>query len=303
MGEYTFSTFHLVSVSLSRAQRSLPFLLGLGCIDFAGHALGNMKLSVFVAIGFAAGSTLAEVAQDTALDILYYYSLYDFNWAIWGKGGGAIANKCRGSGEDGRCNFTEFTNYITTGKAASQPVIYDIPSDWHFVAGDVITLYSAFDEIIAGDRTTVKYTYLVDGTKTKTEVWGKLGYILREDSLRSRKGYNDVPRMLGNIRQVMDAALDYRKAEFHPKTLSGLRSRLKDVLWETVENSSKFREKSWQELDWEKTVKSNPDLLNPKSELFKQVTYALNQVVKGDPALMVEKTLNAELARQVKLCF
>ncbi|KAL2207005.1 hypothetical protein CC79DRAFT_1386304 [Sarocladium strictum] len=262
-----------------------------------------MKLSVLVSIALATGRALAEVAQDTALDVLYYYSLYDLNYEIWGKGGGAIANKCRGSGKDSRCTFTEFTNYITTGKATSQPVIYDIPSDWHFGSGDVTTLYAAFDELIAGDRTTVKYTTLVDGTKTKTEVWEKLGYILREDHLKSRKGYSDMERFLGNIRQVMDAALNYRKADLGPKTLSGLRSRLKDVLWQTVENSSKFKEKSWQELDWEKTVKANPDLLNPKSELFKQVTYALNQVVKGDPALMVEKTLNAELARQVKLCF
>lgn len=262
-----------------------------------------MKLPLVIGTLLFAARGLTFTLID-AVDYLYFYTVYDLDVTVFGVGNGYMAPKCKGSGEGGRCNYNEFVNYIQDGTPSATPAYAEVSGDWQFTPGSSANIILASYEILSKSNKEPNsdvYTRLRDGRKTSVGIWNDLGFAVEKGRVTGATKDINIGRHMANVKGVLSAVTEFRRADANTKLLDHLKGRVKDAVWETVDRESKFQQSKWQEIEWEKTVKFNPDMKDPKSELFKEVTYQMNEHFKN-AKVITAKTINAKLARTANLC-
>lgn len=249
-------------------------------------------------------STFASEGDDeqaVALDIVSAYVFYDMDVDIWGVYNGYIASKCTGSGKNKRCTFDEFVNFVVFGTAASKPSYYDLPSGYSLSSGDVLMLTNFIREKLkeAHKEVKAKYDRISEGRKTSVGIWSDLGYALNKDKVVGADKHIDLDQRLRNIHMMMGAVSLHRSKIFRAGTLDKMKESVKDVKWQISERQSQGQK--WREINWEETVRKNPDMANPKSDLFRAVTEELNTIYK-DKDFSRELTISNKVNAQMRGC-
>ncbi|UNI18136.1 hypothetical protein JDV02_004425 [Purpureocillium takamizusanense] len=101
---------------------------------------------------------------------------------------------------------------------------------------------------------------------------------------------------------VRGAVSDVRASILHSNIRKELVARVKDVVWQTVQKESDYVAKPWQEIEWEKTVEKYPDMKDPNSKLFREVTDALDKFYQ-DKANAKDLTSKQKVERSISSCF
>jgi len=250
------------------------------------------------------GQSLCATIIDAA-DVLYYFSVYELDVKVWGTGSGYVATGCRGSRSDGSCNYTEFVNYLYDGEASNSPVFPEIESSWQFSPGASLAIITTTWNILSESNkegTSAMYTRLIDGREAKVGIWSDMGFAIEKGRVQGAAKDISIGRHLANVRGILSAVSEFRHADANTRLMDHLRDNVRSVVWETVEREAQYRESNWQEIEWEKTVKNNPDMKDPTSNLFKEVTNQINEHL-GKAGVIQAKTINAKAARSLQLCF
>lgn len=217
---------------------------------------------------------LAAFDPVEAYEMLYYYTIYDLDVSVWGPKNGYVAPACSGSGDNGRCRFNEFVNFIAFGDAANSPSYYDMGSGYSMAPGDVMVIVGTLMDKF--ETAPAAFSRLIRGRRSAIGVWNDLGFAMDKGAVEGAAKDISISRQLKNAELVLGAVKDVRASILNSEIRKQLISRVKDAVWQTVEQESQFVQKPWQEIEWEKTVAAYPDMANPESQLFKQVTEALN---------------------------
>ncbi|KAJ0328215.1 hypothetical protein COL922a_013316 [Colletotrichum nupharicola] len=221
--------------------------------------------------------------------MLYFYTVYELDVEVFGVGKGYIALGCRGTGTGNRCIYNKFVSYIETGNATPTPTIYDIKSKWEFTLNSITDIMTP--------------TRLRDGRKTYVGVWTDLGYAVEKGRIVGVTNDISITRHLANINGVLASVAEYRRGDANTKLMDHLKGRVTDVVWETVNREAEYRTNyNWQEIEWEKTIQSNPAMKDPTRELFKEVTYQLERHLRTAESRNAN-TINAKVASTIKTCF
>lgn len=264
-----------------------------------------MKLAVpFYSLGLLTSQGLAATIIDAA-DVLYYFSVYELDVQVWGTGSGFVATGCRGSRSGGSCTYTEFVNYLYDGEAANSPVFPDIESSWQFSPGASLAIVSTTWNILSESNkegSQAMYTRLIDGRESKVGIWSDMGFAIEKGRIEGATKDIQIGRHLANVKGILSAASEFRHADSNTRLMDYLRDNVRGVVWDTVEREAQYRESSWHEVEWEKTVQNNPDMKDPTSNLFKEVTFQINEHFRSADMIQA-KTINAKAARSLELCF
>lgn len=258
-------------------------------------------LGILLVLLAAVPAAQAGEAEDqaAALDMLYFYTVYDMDVEVWGVYNGYIGTKCSGSGIDNRCTFDEFVNFVVFGTADSKPSYYDLPSGYTVTPGDVLTITNFLRKGIKNWKFI--FSNISPTRKSAVGVWSDLGFAVEKDKVVGGERNIDLSRHVKNAHMVLGAVSDHRASLLNPNVQKQLKTSVKDVIWQIAnkEGASGYK---WQQINWEETVRKNPDMANPKSDLFKAVTAELNTIFKdGDFAKTL--TINNKVNTQLKGCF
>ncbi|KAH7128939.1 hypothetical protein EDB81DRAFT_764090 [Dactylonectria macrodidyma] len=160
---------------------------------------------------------------------------------------------------------------------------------WHvaFVSLAFVAPSLALTFVEAYDRA---YAYVV--YDQDVIVWGHASVAPQRDIA--------IGRHLKNVEMVLGAVSLSRAAQLNSKTLSLLRSNVKNVIWQIVEKESAFVDNKWNEIDWNATIKKNPNMSKPSSSLFKEVTAGLRSLHRNNAAEMAARQ---KVMDMVHLCF
>ncbi|KAG7139402.1 hypothetical protein HYQ45_003613 [Verticillium longisporum] len=195
---------------------------------------------------------VAEISALEAARVLHYYVTYDLDVEVNGQGKNTIAQRCKGTGKDGRCNFNEFVNYYETGKPTSEPRYYEISSGFAFYPGDIAAIVDALRRMGKVSEPD-QIERLVKGRKTAVGVFNDLAKISNKNYEKAASNNFSIGRKRANVMETLGSIKHYSLARGEGNMLDRLR---------------KIRE----------TVAANPDLANKDSDLFKTVAAA----VKGE---------------------
>ncbi|KAF4906589.1 hypothetical protein CGCF415_v007961 [Colletotrichum fructicola] len=268
-----------------------------------------MKLSLLIAVVGLVSQICAESDYTLidAADMLYFYTVYELDVEVFGVGKGYIALGCRGTGTGNRCTYNEFVSYIETRSATPTPTIYDIKSKWEFTLNSITDIMTATFEwrstSINEPKKDDRFRRLRDGRKTYVGVWTDLGYAVEKGRIVGVTNDISITRRLANINGVLASVAEYRRGDANTKLMDHLKGRVTDVVWETVNREAEYRTNyNWQEIEWEKTIQSNPAMKDPTSELFKEVTYQLERHLRTAESRNAN-TINAKVASTIKKCF
>lgn len=262
-----------------------------------------MRLSfLLTALGLAAqglGATMID-----ALDLLYFWTVYDLDVAVYGVGKGYIALGCRGTGADGRCTYNEFLSYVQTGSATPAPTVYDIEVGWTFTPNSVTDIGTATYDWLSQsnkDPGTDKWTRLRDGRKSSVGIWTDMGFAVEKGRVTGATADIEIKRYLANIRGVLEGDFEWRSRQANQGLLDHLKSNLRGLDVTVVDKEGNAVNTKWQEVEWEKTIANNPDMKNPTSELFKEVTFQLNEHFKNQEWRTL-KSINGKVAQALRIC-
>ena len=244
----------------------------------------------------------ADDASDPVapFEMLYYWTVYDLDVAVWGVHNGYIATNCLGSGKGKRCSFNEFVNFIVLGDASDKPSYYDMSSDYAMAPGDVMVIVGTLEDKLK--TPAAAFDRLVRGRRSAVGVWNDLGFAVDKGSVEGAAKDIGVDRLLKNARTVLGAVSEVRASILHSNIRAQLVARVKDVVWQTVQRESAFVGKPWQEIEWEKTVEKYPDMKDPNSRLFKEVTEALDKFYQ-DKTNAKDLTIKQKVERSIASCF
>ena len=240
----------------------------------------------------------SEAAE--AAEILYFYTVYDLDVKVWGPGHGYVAPDCEGKSlPDGECTLNEFINFIRFGDASSGESYYDLEGGFQFVPGAVAAIVIALRDIVQNWDFVVGN--VVKNRKTAVGLWDDLAQIIDADHERAKKRNIGVTRHLTNAATVLGAAVDFRQAALSENFIDHMKSQVKDVIWKTVNKESDYIKAGYNKLKWQATVEANPDLKDPKTDMYKNVIKA----VKGFDQLdgtMHDKTMAINAANSFRTC-
>lgn len=232
--------------------------------------------------------------------MLYYYTVYELDVAVWGVHNGYIATGCIGNGKDNSCTFNEFVNFIAFGEAANSPSYYDMASGYALAPGDIMvivgTLRDKFSTVPAA------FERLVRGRRSPIGVWNDMGFAIEKGAIEGAAKDIDITRHLKNAHLVAGAISEVRASILNSAVRKQLVERVKSAVWQTVEKESQYVGKPWQEIEWEKTVEKYPEMKDPNSQLFKDVTEALDDFYQ-DKANAKGLTIKQKIERTIAGCF
>lgn len=253
--------------------------------------------TLFAGILALAGSCKAIEAVEAA-KVLYYYTVYDLDSRMWGTG--YVAPKCKGTRDDGKCTFDEFVNYIKTGDASASPSYYTVESGFSFFAGDIMAMITALMKIDAIPANHIPR--LMQGRTTAQGLFDDLAHVIDEDHQRADSKQIGITRHKNNIQQ----ALGGLRAHLSAKAEGGLAARLqnwnRDVVWKIVQRENAYVKDQWKKVDWQATVLANPELKNPKSNLYMNTV----KTIKGEKNLvgnLQDRTMAIKAAETFNQCY
>ncbi|KAK7414550.1 hypothetical protein QQX98_006577 [Neonectria punicea] len=257
-----------------------------------------MKSLLLLIISLFASRCLAAASIEGAHERIYFYLVYEFDIAVWGTGKGFISTECRGSNADESCTFNEFINYIETGSAVNTPTYYDGIPGGLFTIGTIGQIVDALTAL--NNRWNTDPSRIVIGRKELIGLWKDLGNALDRGVYEAQAKGISVTRHLANAQLVLGEVSRHRAAALNPRVRSHMGSAVKDVLWQIVDKES--QRVKWQEIDWEKTVATNPQLLDPSSTTSKKVFTELQNFWKVRENA-IDKTVSYKVNDSLRACF
>lgn len=193
--------------------------------------LFNLFLAVLAALPVAHAGEAED--QATALDLLYFYIVYEMDVEVWGVYNGYIGTKCSGSGEKNRCTFAEFVNFVAFGTADSKPSYYDLaPSGYSLAPGDVLTITNF-------PRGGIKNWKLIRSNISPTRtsavgIWSDLGFAVEKDRVVGGQKNIDLSRHAKNAELVLGAVSQHRMSLLNPKVYKQLKTNVNNVVWQVA---------------------------------------------------------------------
>ncbi|KAH7140390.1 hypothetical protein B0J13DRAFT_637920 [Dactylonectria estremocensis] len=252
-----------------------------------------IALIYLVSVAPSLATTIVE-----AYDRIYAYVVYDLDTTVWGVGKRYIAPKCLGSRADKSCTFNEFINFIEIGEASPTPAYYTLDGTYYFTPSTLVALSTALRDALKNPQPW--WENLVSSRKSHTGIWNDLGFVVDQASSVAPQRDVEIGRHLQNAEMVMGAISLSRSSAINTKTLAELRTNVKNVLWEITQKETVYLQNKWDEVDWDKMVKKWPDLTNPSSTLFKDVTKQLRTIHSNNAG---EMTVKRKVMDSVHLCF
>ncbi|KAK7432201.1 hypothetical protein QQZ08_001146 [Neonectria magnoliae] len=236
--------------------------------------------TTLVSLAFVAPSLAATIVE--AYDRVYAYVVYDLDVTVWGPGKGYIAPKCMGSRADESCTFNEFINFIEVGSADSEPAYYTLDGTYYLTADTLISLSTTLRDALKNPQAW--FDGLIPSRRSHTGIWNDFGFVIDQAASVAPQRDIQIGRHLQNVET----------------TLSQLSSNVKNVIWQIVERESAYLTNKWNEVDWDATIKKYPDMSNPNSNLFKEVTAELRTLHNNNAG---EVTVKRKVMDMVSLCF
>ncbi|KAF4958412.1 hypothetical protein FSARC_11029 [Fusarium sarcochroum] len=231
---------------------------------------------VLLSLAFATPS-LAELTYVEAYDRVFAFVLYDLDVTVWGPGKGYIAPKCRGSRSDESCTFDEFINFVEFGEAASSPSYYELDGSYQLTTSTIVALADAIMRLSGG-----KFIDNVFETKSsELRIWNDYGFVIDGSQTVAPQRDISISRHLKNLEMVLGAVSLSRGAALNMESLATLRNNMKTVIWQVTEKESDFIKRKWTEIDWDETVKKYPEMKDPNSVMFKEITDQLQDFNKN----------------------
>ncbi|WYZ45605.1 hypothetical protein EsH8_VIII_000921 [Colletotrichum jinshuiense] len=245
------------------------------------------------------GPCLAAESEG-ALERVYLFALYDFEATVWGVGKGYIATKCRGTVlPDKRCNLNEFINFLEFGTAANSPSYYDLASDFYLTAGSLQQIVQALSDIVDrwGDDV---WGRAVTGRKSFVGLWNDVGQAFARTSARAADLGRSVGREMGNAKLVLGEVSRARAGPVNARMFTTLRNNIQDIVFASVERSVAWNK--WQEIDWERTIRLNPTLMDPNSDASKVLFNTVNNFYTL-PENARALTINTKVGDTLRTCY
>jgi hypothetical protein len=104
------------------------------------------------------------------------------------------------------------------------------------------------------------------------------------------------------LKEEMGDVHAYSSAKLEMSMLDRMRSYQKDVIWETVNRESAYRNAGWNKIDWQATAAANPDLAYADSNLYQNTAKAIKGfgILQGT---MAEESIAYKTANTFNACF
>lgn len=240
---------------------------------------------------------------DEAARILYYYTAYDLDVTVNGVGKGYISPNCRGSAiADGRCTFDEFVNFIFFDKASQTPAYYELEEEEpSILPQDVAAIIEFLGDLKSDLEPGLEEDRVVKGRRSPIGIFNDIGTIIDKDHGRAGSLKIDISRHWENMQEALAGLRDAQKAVLQTGLATAL-SDMKDVSWAIVARHSNYLNSLYTGVDWELTIKDNPELLVPSSDLYKNAVKALQDYDELE-ATRKQKTMAYKAQSLLNACF
>lgn len=238
----------------------------------------------------------AETSAVHAAILLHVFVNYDLDVEVNGVGNNTIAQWCRGSGPNKRCNFNEFVNYIQSGAATASPSYFDYTSGFSFFTGDVAAIIDALRRIATYAGEDYRVERFVKGRKSAIGIFHDLSRIANENfKIADNKGMQYGVRR-ANIKESLRAVSYYTSVNAQEGIIDRIKA-INNVILKTTERTHEYAKGRNQRIDWRELVNANPDLKDRNSQLFKSVAAAVRGETNTKASLYVQSV--AEHAKAV----
>jgi hypothetical protein len=258
--------------------------------------------SIIVGIGFLLQLCLS-FELDEAARVLYYYTAYDIDVTVNGVGQGYISPDCKGSATaDGRCTLDEFINFIFLDETSLTPEYYTLLDDeFYFGPSDVASIIGALGVIKSNLEPGMEEDKVIKGRRSPIGFFNDIGTIIDKDYERAGLLKIDISRHWGNMQQALTGLRDSQKAVLQTG-LAGALDRINGLEWSIATRHSDYLERLYTGVDWELTIKDNPDLFVPSSDLYKNAVKALQDYDELE-ATRKQKTMAYKTKNLLNACF
>ena len=242
-----------------------------------------MKLLLVLATLLAAISPCRADEEDLldgtllkAMEIIHYYLNYELDVFVNGQGNTTIARQCRGSGDDNKCTFDEFINYVRTGTASQSPSYYEFDSGFSLVIGDTYNIIVAVQNAHTGGNEEINR--IIKGRQTAVGLFDDLARIAdanykapMTDDRRAR-----VRSLNFSISVTLRGVASYATMMNKTGMLDRLRG-IRDITWREARIENEFNRDGYRKVDWRATVFANSALGNRNSRIFQNVADELRK--------------------------
>lgn len=236
-----------------------------------------------------------------AARVLYYFSVYDLDVAVYGQGRGNISPDCKGIVlPGGQCTFDEFVNFIAFGEASTEPSYYDLSSGFSFYPADIAAMVAALSAVEDGGAQMYERT--VKGRRTPVGIFDDLAIIVDRDHERAQSRNIGITRHLTNLKEAMIGLRAYSEAKLQGDLATRMENYNKEVIWKLIDRESEYRKAGWHKIDWKATVAANPDLAYASTDLYKNTVKALKGF-DDFTGVMEERTMAYKVANTFNACF
>ncbi|KAH7361585.1 hypothetical protein B0T11DRAFT_297148 [Plectosphaerella cucumerina] len=233
-------------------------------------------------------------AETTALHaaiLLHVYVNYDFDIAVNGVGKNTIAQWCRGSGENKRCTFDEFVNYIQSGAATASPSYFEYSSGFSFFTGDVAAIIDALRRIATYQGEDYRVERFVKGRKSAIGIFHDLSRIADANfKAADNKGMQYGVRRQ-NIKESLRAVSYYASVSAQEGIVDRIKA-INGILLKTSERSHEYAKGRNNRIDWREIVNANPDLKDRNSELYKTVASTIRGQTNERASMYTQSVAN-----------
>ncbi|KAH6693875.1 hypothetical protein F5X68DRAFT_187641 [Plectosphaerella plurivora] len=251
-----------------------------------------MKVSfLFVGLLALLRPVRAATSAVHASILLHVYVNYDLDVEVNGVGNNTIAQWCRGSGPNKRCNFDEFVNYIQSGAATASPSYFEYSSGFSFFTGDVAAIIDALRRIATYQGEDYRVERFVKGRKSAIGIFHDLSRIADANfKVADNKGMQYGVRR-ANIKESLRAVSYYTSANAQEGIVDRIKA-INGVLLKTSERSHEYAKGRNQRIDWRELVNANPALKDRNSELFKTVAAAVRGQTNLQASMYTQSVAN-----------
>lgn len=244
-------------------------------------------LSLWAVAPHCVAMTAVEASQ-----LLWYYTSYDLDFEVEGRNR-TIARGCKGSGEDNKCNFNEFLNYVQTSEPTSEPKYFEVTSDFSFYVGDVGAILNAlmikgFDD---GKPPPTLHDRMIKGVESATAMSRSLSRIASKNYKVAKAQGKKVERATNNMKVALSSVAHQAQVQAEAAMIESLK-KVKDLSVKTKKRTSQLAKDASDRIDWRGMVEANKELANRGSQLFKDVANSARNVRNTDAMMKVRTFAN-----------
>ncbi|EOO02144.1 hypothetical protein UCRPA7_2353 [Phaeoacremonium minimum UCRPA7] len=238
---------------------------------------------------------------DGALDRVYVYLLYDLDCTVWGPGKGYIATGCKGQVlEDKRCNFNELINFIEFGTATNSPAYYELDNSFNFTVGTIAQIGDVLHQINIAWNEDTSADRIIKGRQTWTGLWNDFSYATKRTFDRAVESGLNIERDSANIKIALGELLNVRVAPLNSKIATHLAEQVREVKFRYIDRKNSFGQ--WTEIDWDETIRQNPALMDPKTDMYKLLTKTMKNYFTL-PENTQALTVNTKAGQSLRPCY